>query len=117
MMVLEKKLTKRNTVYNNKKWNVTTIVRQGVELFKTAKLIKLTTQHRSEDAEHTNLLDHMSNGESMTPGDLNNYKTLQFSDKEFEFATILTPENQGLQEFNNIQANRWARKHRTNVVR
>ena len=36
MMVLEKKLTKRNIIYNNKKWNVTTIIRQGVELVKTA---------------------------------------------------------------------------------
>ena len=117
MMVLEKKLTKRNTIYNNKKWNVTTIVRQGVELFKTAKLIKLTTQHRSEDAEHTALLERMSEGETITAHDLRNYETLHVSDEEYEFATILTPGNRERQEFNHIQAKRWARKHRTNVVR
>ena len=93
MMILEKKLTKRNTIYNNKKWNVTTIVRQGVELFKTAKLIKLTAQHRSEDAAHTTLLERMSRGETMTAHDLRNYETLDVSDEEFKFLTILTPGN------------------------
>ena len=81
MMVLKKKLTKRNTNYNNKKWNLTTIVRRGVELFKTAKLIKLTTQHQSEDAEHTALLERISKGETITAHDLRNYETLHVSNE------------------------------------
>ena len=78
----------------------------ALELFKTAKLIKLTTQHRSEDAEHTALLERMSEGETITADDLRNYETLDVSDEEFEFATILTPGNGERQEFNHIQAKR-----------
>ena len=63
------------------------------------------TQHRSKDAEHTTLLEHMSDRETIMPDDVRNYKTLQLSDKEFEFATILTPGNQERQKCNNIQAN------------
>ena len=81
------------------------------------KLIKLTAQNQSEDEEHTALLECMSKGETITAHDLRNYKTLNVSDEEFEFATILTPGNRERQEFNHIQANQWARKHRTNVVR
>ena len=62
-------------------------------------------------------LRRMSEGETITAHDLRNYKTLDVSDEEFKFATILTPGNRERQEFNHIQAKRWARKHRTNVVR
>ena len=117
MSVLEKKVSAQQTIYSNNKWNMTTIVRQGAELFTRARLIKLTTQHRSEDAEHTALLERMSNGEIITPHNLCAYRTLQSSDKEFEFATILTPRNRERQEFNNIQAKRWAKKHGTKIVR
>ena len=97
--------------------NITSIARRGVEVFLKANHVKLTRQHRSEDRDHTELLNRMSNGESVTPGDFDTYKLLRASDKDFEFATILTPVNREWQEFNHIQANRWARKHRTNVVR
>ena len=63
-----------------------------MELFKTAKLIKLTTQYQSEDAEHTALLERMSDGETITAHDIRNYKKFQLSDEEFKFVIILTPE-------------------------
>ena len=94
--------------HRNKKYAITTVVRQGVNHFTSAKLIKLTTQHRSEDEQHTKLLDKMSKGHQIDMGDLKNYKTLSHNDKEFEFATILTPGNRERHEYNNIQSKRWA---------
>lgn len=96
---------------------LTAIVRQGVDLFERAVHIKLTVQHRSEDQEHTDLLNKMSAGESIGPKDLKNYKTLSSDDKEFEFATILTPGNKERHEFNNIQSQRWVKKYRTQAIR
>ena len=94
-MIIEKhRLSERggDTITHNKRnYAITTIIRQGVEHFTSARHIKLTTQHRSEDPEHTKLLERMSMGDTIGPGDLNNYKTLNGNDKDFEFATILTP--------------------------
>ena len=104
-------------IHNKKRHAITSIVRQGVEQFTRARHIRLTTQHRSEDPDHTRLLERMSRGEVIGPEDLINYKTLSSSDKEFEFATILTPGNRERHEFNNIQSKRWAARHGTNVVR
>lgn len=104
-------------IHNKKKYEVTTVIRQGVEQFTKAKLINLTTQHRSEDLEHTRLLEKMSNGHQIGVDDLRNYKTLSSKDKAFEFATILTPGNRERHEYNNIQSIRWAKKYKTNVLR
>jgi hypothetical protein len=103
--------------FDKKQFELTSVVRQGVEQFTRATHINLTEQHRSEDQEHTDLLNRMSCGESIGPCDLKHYKTLSVNDKEFEFATILTPGNRERHEFNNIQARRWAMRNKTNVVR
>ena len=103
--------------YNKKHFEITSLVRQGVDLFCKATHIRLNTQNRSEDEDHTELLQRMSRGERIGPDDLKDYKTLSKDDTEFEFATILTPGNQERHEFNNVQARRWASRHKTNVVR
>ena len=97
--------------------NITSIARRGVEVFLKANHVKLTRQHRSEDRDHTELLNRMSNGEAITPGDFDTYKLLGALDKEFEFATILTPGNRERLEFNWMQSLRWAHQNNTNVVR
>ena len=109
--------TRGKTMYKKKQFEVTTIITQGVRLFTNATHIKLTTQHRSEDQSHTNLLEKMSTGQSLCEKDFDLYKTLDESDKDFEFATILTPGNRERHEFNDIQAKRWAKRHNTNVLR
>ena len=117
MMVTRSEYTKGVPLHKKRRYDITTVIRQGVELFTKAKHIKLSTQHRSEDQEHTHLLEKMSDGNSIGINDLKNYKTLSPSDREFEFATILTPGNRERHEFNRIQAKRWAERHGTNVVR
>lgn len=117
MMTTRMEYVKGVPVHKRRKYDITTVIRQGVELFTKAKLIKLSTQHRSEDPEHTHLLERMSGGQSIGINDLRNYKTLSAEDREFEFATILTPGNRERHEFNNLQGKRWAEKHGTNVIR
>ena len=79
-----------------------------MEEFLKAKHITLTRQHRSEDDDHTELLNKMSTGRIITPDDLKFYKLLQEEDSEFEFATILTSGNRERQDFNTVQSMRWA---------
>ena len=107
----------RRLAFGKKEYEITSVVSQGVEQFTRATLINLTEQHRSEDQEHTELLNRMSAGDSIGPEDLRNYKILCKEDKDFEFATILTPGNRERHEFNKIQSNRWAMKHGTNVIK
>ena len=114
---LIKRKMSRVPASKKKDLEITSITRQGVRQFVGATHINLTEQHRSEDQEHTDLLNKMSAGESIGPEDLKNYKTLSAEDTSFEFATILTPGHKERHEFNNIQARRWARKHQTQVVR
>ena len=109
--------TLRRLAFNKKQYEITSVCRQGVEQFTKATLINLTEQHRSEDPEHTELLNRMSAGESIGLEDLRDYKILSSHDKDFEFATILTPGNRERHEFNKIQSNRWAMKHGTNVIK
>ena len=78
---------------NKKHFEITSLVRQGVELFCKAMHIQLHTQNRSEDQDHTELIQRMSKGENIGPNDLKNYKSLSKDDAQFEFATILTPGN------------------------
>ena len=103
--------------YNKKHFEITSLVRQGVDILCKATHIRLNTQNRSEDEDHTELLQRMSRGEKIGPDDLKDYKSLSKDDTEFEFATILTPGNRERHEFNNVQARRWASRHQTNVVR
>ena len=117
MMIEKERRTGNRVFYNKKNFEITSIVRQGAELFKRAYHIKLTEQHRSEDEEHTNLLERMSNGETIGPEDLSVYKTISHNDTEFEFATILTPGNRDRHDYNNIQSQRWAHRHQTNIIR
>ena len=77
---------------DKKHFKITSLVRQGVELFCKATHIQLHTQNRSEDQDHTELIQRMSKGENIGPNDLENYKSLSKDDVQFEFATILTPE-------------------------
>ena len=107
----------RRLSFSKKQFELTSIVRQGVELFTNAIHINLTEQHRSEDQEHTDLLMRMSSGETICPNDLKNYKVLNSEDKSFEFATILTPGNRERFEFNSIQSKRWAVRKKTSVIR
>ncbi|KAL7552147.1 hypothetical protein ACHAWF_015363 [Thalassiosira exigua] len=102
---------------NKKHFEITSVVRQGVELFTKATHIRLQTQNRSEDEAHTRLLQKMCARGTISHEDLKEYKSLSQDDKEFEFATILTPGNRERHEFNNIQARRWAKQHKTNVIR
>ena len=59
----------------------------------------------------------MSAGHTIGPDDLIDYKSLSNTDKDFEFATILTPGNRERHQFNSIQSLRWANKYNTNVIR
>jgi hypothetical protein len=113
------KANAKHMTFNKKKkeLELTSVVRQGIEQFTRATHISLTEQHRSEDQEHTNLLKKMGAGEAIGLEDLKNYKTLSVDDKSFEFATILTPGNKERHEFNNIQSRRWAKKHKTQIIR
>ena len=107
----------RRMPHSKKHFEITSVVRQGVQLFTDAKHINLTEQHRSEDQEHTDLLLKMSSGANLCPDDLKDYKLLSSEDRDFEFATILTPGNRERHEFNSIQSQRWALKKKTNVIR
>ena len=80
--------------HNKKHFEITSLVRQGVDIFCKATHIRLKTQNLSEDDDHTELLQRMSRGENIGPDDLKDYKTLSKDDTEFEFATILAPGNQ-----------------------
>ena len=117
MMIEKEKHLGGGLRYKSKKFEVTSIIRQGVELFKRAHHIRLSVQHRSEDEHHTHLLERMSGGKPIGPEDLAEYKTLSSDDHDFEFATILTPGNRERHEFNNTQARRWAKRYGTNTVR
>ena len=85
------------------KFQITTVCGNGAMLFKKARRIHLKTQHRSEDPDHTMLLDKMSKGHSVKPADLSIYKTLKAVDTDFQFATILTSANREKHEFNMLQ--------------
>ncbi|KAL7549421.1 hypothetical protein ACHAWF_014405, partial [Thalassiosira exigua] len=106
-----------NMSRNKKHFEIASVVRQGVELFTKAIHIRLSTQNRSEDKEHTHLLQKMSERGTITADDLREYKTLSQHDRDFEFATILTTGNNERHKLNNIQARRWAVHHNTNAVR
>ncbi|KAL7526069.1 hypothetical protein ACHAWF_001619, partial [Thalassiosira exigua] len=73
--------------------------------------------NRSEDEEHTHLLQKMSEAGIITGDDLREYKNLSQQDRDFEFETILTTGNNERHKFNNIQARHWAVRHSTNAVR
>ena len=98
---------------NKKKYEITSVARQGVERFVSAKHIQLTTQHRSEDEKHTDLLNRMSAGECICSSDLEDYQELSPEDTDFQFAAIVTPVNTERHEFNHkIQSTRWAKKYK-----
>ena len=97
--------------------SVNSLSRKGVELFCAAQHIRLTEQHRSIDEEHTALLNKMSEAEGITVKDLKLYKTITPSDKEFEFATILTTANHQRLEINYAQAKKWAKTNNTYIIR
>ena len=92
----------------------------GIELFKSTTFIRLTQQHRAEDADHTQLLNKMSDGERITPTDLESYKTLSKKDikddPEWNFATILVSGNRERHEFNMSQSKKWASYFNTHAV-
>ena len=82
-----KSITKRDSTNQ-----VTTVGRNGLEVFKKARHMRLEQQHRSLDEDHTDLLVRMSRGEALTVKDLDNYKILgegDGGDADFKFATIL----------------------------
>lgn len=75
---------------------VTKIGGMGLEMFKKARHMRLEQQHRSLDADHTNLLAKMSRGERLEYEDLDSYKLLgegAGSDEDFRFATVLVSSN------------------------
>ena len=97
---------------------ITTAAGMGAKLFKEASHIRLTTQHRSEDEEHTLLLNRMSAGETLDSNDLELYSMMSDdSDDNFRFATILTTGNRERHEFNMLQSKKWAQFYNTNTIR
>ncbi|KAL7549419.1 LOW QUALITY PROTEIN: hypothetical protein ACHAWF_012689 [Thalassiosira exigua] len=61
MIQKEKCMGNRAPCLETKKhFEITSVVRQGVELFTKATHIRLQTQNRSEDEEHTRLLQKMN---------------------------------------------------------
>jgi len=109
--------SRRRYVRRGDNTQITTAAGMGANLFKNAGHIRLTTQHRSEDDEHTSLLGKMSAGESIDSEDLQLYKSLSEEDNDFRFATILVSGNRERHEMNMIQSKKWADHYRTNLVR
>ena len=91
----------------------------GIMLFGQVRYIKLTTQHRSKDPEHTSLLTRMSSDGTFHSRRLSSYKSLSQKDmdQEFAFATMVVTGNAERHELNALQAKRWASKNNTKVVR
>ena len=81
--------------FSKKQLKLTSVVRQGVDQFTKAIHIHLTKQHRSEDQEHTDLLNMMSAGEPICHEGLKNYKTFEGNDKDFEFCYNIDNRKQG----------------------
>ena len=69
---------------------------RGVNLFKTAKWYALTQQQRSKDKDHTDLINCMGKGESLSMYDIKKYKILdqnELDDEEWAFASIVVSTN------------------------
>jgi len=101
----------------NKKLGPTEI---GGYLFSKFRYIKLTSQHRSEDPTHMEVINKMSETGVITVDDLKTYKKLSGEDldsDDFRFATIIVTGNNERRLFNFYQAKRWAEYHGTNLIR
>ena len=94
----------------------------GGFLFSKFRYIKLTSQHRSGDPEHMEVLNKMSQtGVGPTVQDLKStYKKLSAEDlanDDFRFATTIVTGNAERREINAWQSKRWAEYHGINTVR
>jgi len=110
----------RNIFAHGSKHQVTKVGGNGLEVFKKARHMRLTEQHRSLDREHTELLEKMSGGHQLTSDDLDNYKLLgegRDGDADFRFATVLTAGNRERHVLNFAQAKRFAKENGTHVIR
>ena len=126
MILLQKQYEEKNSTIHIKRTKQeklemkSQLSRTGVELFKKAGLVQLTTQHRcAEDADHIALLNKMSLGFPITPADLEPYQTLSKNDltvANFLFATIIVTGNYKRHELNAHQAKLWAQYYHTHVI-
>jgi hypothetical protein len=99
-----------------------TLSRKGVQLFKSADHLKLSTQHRCiDDQAHMAIIDKMNSGNAITPEDLELYKTFTEEDMKdldnFLFSTIIVTGNYERHEFNAFMAHLWALHFNTHVIR
>ena len=93
---------------------------RGVNLFKTSKWYALTQQQRSKDKDHTDLINHMGNGESLSMDDIKKDKSIdqnELDDEEWAFAPIIVSTNHERLDIFEIQAKRYAKQHKTHVIR
>jgi len=92
----------------------------GGYLFSRFRYIELTHQHRSDDPQHTSVLNKMSDSGSISVSDLRVYKELSAIDlasDDFRFATIIVTGNDERRKINAWQAERWAKYYGVNIVR
>jgi len=92
----------------------------GGYLFSKFRYIKLTSQHRSEDPTHMEVLNKMSETGVITVNDLKTYDKLSSKDldsDDFRFATIIVTGNNERREINAWQAKRWAEYYGRKVIR
>ena len=97
------------------------LAQMGGYLFTKFRYIKLTTQHRSGDQKHTDVINKMSDTGMLTVEDLKNtYKKLSSEDldsDDFRFATTIVTGNAERREINAWQSKRWAEYYGVNTVR
>jgi len=96
------------------------LAQMGGYLFTKFRYIKLTTQHRSGDQKHTDVINKMSDTGMLTVEDLKNtYKKLSSEDLDsdgFRFATTIVTGNAERREINAWQSKRWAEYYGVNTV-
>lgn len=128
MSLLEREHMKKHRIYFTKRSKRehaeinSTLCCIGARLFESARLLRLSVQHRCEnDPRHMANLKKMSAGLKMTTRDLDIYKTLSQQDltnlDKFLYGTIIVTGNYERQELNAFMATIWAKRFKTHVVR
>ena len=128
MVLLEKEYQRQHHIYHTndsaktKREIESSLSRRGVKIFQQAMHLKLTEQYRcAQDPVHMANLTKMNMGESITPKDLELYKTLSLSDTKnkdsFLHSTIVVSGNYERQEINNFIVQLWAQHYKTHVIR